>query len=60
MAARATLKRFDVEGGGDAFILRIEDADGNVIDLQATRDQLDMLADALDDVLLHDGSPDDD
>ena len=58
MSTPANLKRFEVDGSGKAFTLRIEDDRGNTLELVASRDQLDVLADALDDVLLQDDSAD--
>ena len=58
MAERRKLVRFEVDGAGGAFTLHIEDDAGNKLDLTASRDQLDVLADALDDILLTDDSAD--
>ncbi len=52
-----TLKRFDIAGGGAAFLIEIEDDKGRTIQLRASRDQLDILADAIDDALLTDDAP---
>ena len=58
MAATKTLRRFEVEGSGREFTLRIEDDAGNTLELLASRDQLDVIADSLDDILLLDDSAD--
>jgi hypothetical protein len=49
-----TLSRFTVQRRGDGFSLHIEDDAGDVIEFQATADQLDVIADALDEVLEED------
>jgi hypothetical protein len=58
MATPAKLKRFEVSGSGMEFTLHIEDDSGHSLELSASRDQLDVIADALDDVLLLDDSGD--
>ena len=46
------LARFEVtKTGEDAFTLHIEDEAGELLELSATADQLDVVADALDDIL---------
>jgi hypothetical protein len=45
------LSRFTAKQGGDSFTLHIEDESGGTLELAATRDQLDVIADALDDLL---------
>lgn len=51
MAASTTLKTFHVEEAGEGFSLRIEDESGSVLELLATREQLDVIADSLDELL---------
>ena len=51
MADRATLKKFHVEEDGEGFSLRIEDESGGILELTASREQLDVIADSLDDLL---------
>ena len=58
MASVKKLKRFEVQGSGKEFTLHIEDDGGNQLELAASRDQLDVLADRLDDILLEDDSAD--
>ena len=58
MADLKKLARFEVEGSGTDFKLHVEDQDGNKLELMASRDQLDVLADSLDDILLQDDSAD--
>ncbi len=58
MASVKKLNRFEVKGSGEAFTLHIEDDGGNMLELSASRDQLDVLADRLDDILLEDDSAD--
>ena len=45
------LTRFAVEPTGDDFLLTLEDAGGAVVRLTATEEQLDVLADLIDDAL---------
>ena len=45
------LKTFHVEEAGDGFSLRIEDQSGATLDLAATREQLDLIVDSLDELL---------
>ncbi len=58
MAATKKLTRFEVNGSGKEFTLHIEDDGGNKLELLASRDQLDVIADSLDDILLQDDSAD--
>ena len=46
-----TLARFRIEGGDDAFLLVLEDASGEAHRFAATDEQLDVLADLIDDAL---------
>jgi hypothetical protein len=52
------LARFDVEGSGREFTLHITDEAGHTLVLRASHDQLDILADVLDDALLGGGPAD--
>ena len=54
MAASKKLAKFTITEAGDDFALHIEDEAGDVLELSATRDQVDVIADALAD-LLEDG-----
>ncbi|WP_460449364.1 hypothetical protein [Alsobacter sp. SYSU BS001988] len=47
----ASLGKFTVEPSDDGFRMRIETDAGEVMDVIATRDQVDVIADALDDLL---------
>lgn len=58
MADAKKLKRFHVEAEGDAYRIDIEDDGGNVLNLEATRDQLDVIVDTLDDILSQDDEAD--
>ena len=58
MADAKKLKRFHIEGAGDAFRIDIEDDTGTVLALEATRDQLDVITDSLDDILSQDDEAD--
>lgn len=51
MAETKTLARFTAKQAPDGFTLHIEDGSGGMLELAATRDQLDVIADALDDLL---------
>lgn len=51
MADAKKLKRFHVEEAGEGFSLHIEDEAGGVLELSASREQLDVIADSLDDLL---------
>lgn len=46
-----TLNRFAVERAGDDLLLTFEDAAGGVVRFTATEEQLDVLADLIDDAL---------
>ena len=54
----AKLKRFEVRGEEQEFTIHIEDDAGQTIEMSASRDQLDVIADGLDDILLNDDSGD--
>ncbi|TRW14758.1 hypothetical protein [Glacieibacterium frigidum] len=48
----ATLARFNIEAQDDEqFLLRIEGDDGNTVELTATYDQLDLIAEAIEEHL---------
>jgi hypothetical protein len=51
MAATQKLKRFHIEQDGDMFLLRIEDENGETFEVSATHDQVDLIADSLDEAL---------
>ena len=46
------LMRFTIEPEGDGFILNFEDEDGDVFEFLSDREQLELLAEALDDLVL--------
>ena len=57
MASKAkTLSQFRLEGSGDSFQLHIEDDAGETIEFTATRDQLDVIVEHLDEALSQDDS----
>ena len=58
MAATKKLAKFTVTEAGEDFGLYIEDETGRVLELVATRDQVDLIADSLDDFLSRDDSAD--
>ena len=58
MAAAKRLAKFTVVEAGEGFALHIEDEAGHVLELNATRDQVDVIADSLDDLLSQDDSAD--
>ena len=58
MAATKKLAKFTVTEAGEDFGLYIEDEAGRVLELIATRDQVDLIADSLDDFLSRDDSAD--
>jgi hypothetical protein len=51
MAATKKLANFTITEAGDGFSLHIEDEAGRVLELSATREQMDLIADTLDDFL---------
>jgi hypothetical protein len=55
---RKTLSRFTVQRRGDRFSLHIEDGAGEVIEFEATPEQIDVIVDALDDMLEEDDAGD--
>lgn len=58
MANARNLRTFRVEPAGKGFSLHIEDDGGQVIEFVATRDQIDVLVDDLEDQLSLDDSAD--
>ena len=58
MAAIKKLAKFTAAEAGDGFNLHIEDEAGQVLELSATRDQVDLIADKLDEMLSQDDSAD--
>src|SRR3954451_21019584 len=54
-----TLSRFTVspQANGTGFRLHIEDETGEVLDVDATRDQVEVITDALDDALANTEAP---
>lgn len=51
MAAKDALQKFSVVKDGDEYTIHVEGA-GQTLSLSATRDQLDLIADDLDDLLV--------
>ncbi len=47
----APLSRFTIEPDTDGYLMHIEDDDGNVTELTATAEQLDLIAEAIDEHL---------
>ncbi len=58
MAAPAAMKRFEVKPSGKDFVMHIVNDQDEMLEMTCSRDQLDVLADALDDILLIDDSGD--
>ena len=58
MAATKKLAKFTVTEAGEDFNLHIEDEAGHVLELSATRDQVDLIVDTLDELLSQDDSAD--
>ena len=58
MAATKKLARFTITEAGEDFSLHIQDEAGHVLELSATRDQVDVIADKLDELLSQDDSAD--
>ncbi|WP_293853477.1 hypothetical protein [uncultured Alsobacter sp.] len=52
------LSRFDVESQRDGFVMTIEDDRGETLEIVADRDQLELIADTLDDLLAEDDDAD--
>jgi hypothetical protein len=49
-----TLVRFTIEPSSDAYLLLIEDEDGETVELTATLEQLDLIGEAIDQLLEQD------
>jgi len=45
------LSRFTIEPQGDDYLLLIEDEDGETLEMSATLEQLDLLGEAIDELL---------
>lgn len=58
MPENRKLARFTVESTGSDYILHIEADGGSVLDVVATRDQIDIIAETLDEILAEDDSAD--
>ena len=58
MADTKTLAKFTIVEADEAFSLHIEDEAGHVLEFSATRDQIDLIADRLDEILSQDDSAD--
>ena len=58
MAATKKLAKFTLSEAGEGFKLHIEDEAGHVLELSSTRDQLDVIADTLEEILSQDDSAD--
>ena len=52
------LNRFAVEAGPDGYVMTIEDDRGDTLEIVADRDQLELIADTLDDLLSEDDETD--
>jgi hypothetical protein len=46
-----TLARFTIEPNGDDYLILIEDEDGETMELSATLEQLDLIGEAVDQLL---------
>jgi hypothetical protein len=53
-----SLAKFTISEGGEGFRLHIEDDGGETLELVATADQLDLIAEAVDALLAKDDSAD--
>ena len=51
---RKTLSTFTVRRSGDGYSLHIEDSAGEIIEFEATADQIDLIAESLEDLLEED------
>jgi hypothetical protein len=54
-----TLSRFTIEPQGEDFLLLIEDDNGATIEMTATLEQLDLLGEAIDELLEKDDASED-
>lgn len=52
------LNRFAVESSRDGYVMTIEDDRGDTLEIIADRDQLELIADTLDDLLSEDDDAD--
>ena len=59
MADMKTLAKFTIAEAGEEFSLHIEDEAGHVLEFSATRDQIDLIADRLDEILSQGDAVDD-
>ena len=48
------LSRFTIERGGDDYLIRIEDEDGDTLELTASFEQLDLISESLEEHLAFD------
>jgi hypothetical protein len=55
---KKTLSRFSIERNGDAFSLHIEDDAGDIIEFEATAEQIDVISERLDSLLEEDDAID--
>ncbi len=55
---RKTLSTFTVRRSGAGYSLHIEDSVGELIEFEATADQIDLIAEALEDLLEEDDEED--
>lgn len=53
-----TLSRFTIEPKGEDYLLLIEDEDGETMEISATLEQLDLLGEAIDELLEKDDADD--
>ena len=58
MAEPAKLAKFTISPAGEHFKLHIEDGSGEILELMATRDQIDLIDEALDELLVQGGDAD--
>lgn len=58
MADAKKLAKFHVEEAGADFSLHIEDETGSVLELTASREQVDLIVDSLDEMLSQDDEAD--
>ena len=49
-----TLSEFTITGAGDNYVMRISTDDGETLEVTANFDQLDLIAEAIDDLLMAD------
>ena len=58
MADAKKLTKFHIEPNGEEFRLHIEDESGGALELAATREQVDVIVDSLDELLGEDDEAD--